>query len=219
MTCGERLAPAELKKCLQEVLGAFALGFSIITNAPCRACIKVIDYRPPANEAVRHEDRIKYSYARTFCRDFETAAQIDHLPEGPTDAPVQHNTAFSFLFEAADRRYFIGNDLPALSKQGRYLNSSIQKYGRNEGSWSLPYRSTMVWPIRRITETPVSGGAVFTGRQQIIGYLAVDNPEIKVFVERFDFEIGALLADALYMFLDRAPGLFSVTGDSKLEAR
>jgi len=200
-------SPSEVKRCLEEVLGAVAISFTILTGTPTRACIKVIKTDPPEGKAIEElppDERMKFCYARTLCRDFATAEQIGKLAEDPTSAPISHNTAFSFLFSDVLRRCFIHNDLPMAAGRGQYLNTSLNKYrAGGTDKWSLPYRSTMVWPIRRITSEPRKSpnSSIFTGSQEILGYLAVDSPLRKVFVEEHDFEVGALVADALYMFL------------------
>lgn len=58
----------------------------------------------------------------------------------------------------------------------------------------------------------------FTGTQDIIGYLAVDTMKIKAFRPEYDFDIGALLADALYIFLDRVyPAQPATNAEGKAE--
>lgn len=198
----------EIKTCLAEVLGAFATVFSIIVNAPCRTCIKVIDLIPSGGrkpEDLTEQELLAHSYARTFCRDFVTASQIGHGDLSPTEAPVRNNTAFRFLFEHVETRYFLGNNLPQMMEKGRYLNTSVHKYSTaGDSGWPLPYKAAMVWPIRVVTERALSAHGVFTGTQDIVGYLAVDTAVTNAFQGDTDFHVGALLADVLYIFLNHA---------------
>lgn len=196
---------SDIKSCLAEILGAFATAFSIIVNGPCRACVKVITLIPPDGrrpEDISENERMQHSYARTFCRDFATAEQIGHGDASPTEAPVRDNTAFRFLFEDVRVRYYLGNDLPRMMQQGQYGNTSIHKYKTvGDPTWSLPYKAAMVWPIRIITDRALSPTGLFTGQQVIIGYLAVDTIVANAFCPHVDFDVGALIADALYIFL------------------
>lgn len=193
-----------IKTCLTHILSAFCTTFAIIIGAPCRACIKVVDVVPPEGkkrEEIPLWELVHYCYARTFCRDLATHAQIGELPEERTAAPVSHNTAFRFLFDDVRKRHFLGNNLPKM--QG-YQNTSVHKYAiAGDKRWGLPYSATMVWPIRMVTSKDLGAPAVFTGQQDIIGYLAIDSIAINVFHEEIDFEVGALLADALYVFFDQ----------------
>jgi len=195
-----------VKTVLQKVLSRFAESFCVIVDAPCRTCIKVIAIIPPegkTEEDIPENERIDRSYARTFCRDEATLQEIGSLPESPTENPVPNNTAFRRLFEDAGLGCWTGNDLP---HKKTYVNTSMHKYGPVEDdSWPLPYRAAMVWPIRVITDQarPSVTPGHFTGQQDIIGYLAVDTVATNVFREYIDFHVGALLADALYIFLDR----------------
>lgn len=43
---------------------------------------------------------------------------------------------------------------------------------------------------------------MFTGNQEIIGYLTVDTLATGKFDRTFDFPIGALMADALFLFFE-----------------
>jgi hypothetical protein len=113
---------------------------------------------------------------------------------------VRDNTAFRVLDDVR-RRYFLGNNLPQMMKKGLYNNTSIHKYAGPDGKqWTLPYKATMVWPIRVITQAAQTGQGVFTGNHEIIGYLTVDTMAVNCFHEETDCDVGALLADALFMF-------------------
>lgn len=198
-----------LKTTLPEVLGAFKTAFTILINGPCRACIKVIDLDiQPGQNVPSGENIIAHAYARTFSRDFETQGELVHV-EGKTDNPVQHNTAFHFLFTDNRNRCYFCNDLEEEARLGQYENTSMIKYAGgvqqepgSRKSWSLPYRATMVWPIRRITSQASSGPGIFTGKQDLIGFLAIDTPLKNTLDMDLHFDIGAALADALYVFLD-----------------
>ena len=199
---------ARIKACLAEVLSAFATAFGTIIGAPCRTCIKVIDFIPPAGDSqasIKPNDRMQFCYARTFCRDTATQRLIGNLPENPVGAPVQQNTDFRQL-EDVNCKSFLGNNLPKMFGRGQYQNTSVNKYGGDLDSaskWSLPYKATMVWPIRVVTEAKQVGKGHFTGHQDIFGYLAVDTMVVDAFQKEVDHHVGALLADALYLFFSK----------------
>lgn len=192
-----------LTEVMARVLTSFSSAFTTILGSPCRSCIKVIRIEPPQGRELKslsHSECLEYSYARTLSRDQITAGQIGHQDRTATEAPIQGNTAFRFLFEDCRRRFFPGNNLPRMMKQGQYANTSVHKYcAQGDHDWSLPYRSTLVWPIRmKLAEAPGSGIAE---RQNLLGFLCVDAVVTDRFRPEIDFEIGALLADALYSFL------------------
>ena len=68
----------------------------------------------------------------------------------------------------------------------------------------LPYRSTIVWPIRKLVY-PQDGedGNRLNHEQDIIGYLCVDSARQKVFRNDYDTQLGAIVADSVFIFLKR----------------
>jgi hypothetical protein len=71
----------------------------------------------------------------------------------------------------------------------------------------------MVWPIRVITEVEEVSKNHFTGHQDLYGYLAVDTMLVDSFREEVDRDVGALMADALHMFLSRVDSLQDEAGN------
>ena len=112
----------------------------------------------------------------TFCRtSIETEIGGAH--------PIKHNTDFNDLYQNPSQKWFFGNHLPAMA---RYSNTSPD--------WRTKYRSTVVWPIRRLTNNP-------QGNPSLLGFLCVDSLRTKAFSEEYDYPLGAIVADALYPFL------------------
>ena len=199
---GAKWREGDIKRCLSEVLNSLAKTFSILVGADCRACVKTLAISAPEGKAVTREDAINYAHALVFCRDSATLDLMGAVRESERDTPINSNTGFRRLFESTKNRCHIANNILKLGQQ--FQTTSVNKYGG-----SLPYNSVIIWPIRVIIrEEPVPGqnhdrlGAL-TADQNILGYLIVDTLSKKGFDGTFDFEVGAIVADLLYTFLDR----------------
>lgn len=189
---------------VEKVVTSFAVAFSLITSAKCRACIKLIriDETHKDYHKLSNEEKEKVLYVETWTRD------IDSQPFQPDEEPrhwIYANTDFYQLFNVRDPRinkYFFANNLP---KMCNYNNTSFKSYGDpNEKKWALPYKSTMVWPIRRITSHEDDREEGQLGdKQDVLGYLCIDCNSRNVFNERYDTELGAIIADSLFVFLRR----------------
>lgn len=99
-------------------------------------------------------------------------------------------------------RFFIDGNL---QENHLYESTSFDLYepqewnGRKWAVWTLPYRSTMVWPIRKITGPEEKREGQLFHKQDLLGFLCVDSYARKVFDPRYDFDFGALVADNFYM--------------------
>lgn len=201
----------------------FAHAFSMITGTRCRASIKIIR---KATDKELEEAPQKYQIynlkrfnfiAQTYARDIDS-----HTSCEPLDELVKHwliiNTAFKQLMDTEQpllKRYFIDNNLPA---NADYYNTSFDIYGEPKKqkkifwdrdlhiTWPLPYRSTMIWPIRKVLEKHEDhhpDSLTKNYPQDILGFLCIDSYAKGCFYPRYDFDYGALVADSLYMFLKR----------------
>jgi hypothetical protein len=147
MEAGQRV---ELRELMQDIVDATANCFSLLTAKRCRACIVELDAYQNVNVVVR--DRI------TSTQSANTASHIHKLAD---------NTDFSSIFSGRNGcpRYFLSQNLMALWRKGKYQSSSFQVYGIPETmsvpglpfiafmtNWTLPYKSTIVWPIRHIPD-------------------------------------------------------------------
>jgi len=180
----------DCKNALSSVVTAFANAFSLVTGTHCRSCIKTIETRNISQSefnSLTPQEQIEYLYVATFCRDRASANN-----ENESDNyihPLSSNTDFLVLYnDVSERRYF-SNDI---NKEDGYQNSSHQ------ANKKLPYRSTIVWPIRKLMYAQDRQNEK---EQIILGYLCVDSARMKVFREDYDFEMGATVADALFLFL------------------
>lgn len=187
----------DCKKALEAVVTSFANAFSLTTWVHCRACIKLIEIRDKTDKAFQKltdmNERVKHLYINTFCRDANTSSLQSKKSRDMCVHPVIGNTDFSELYLDIDKRYFFNNDLLSLYN---YQNSSM-KTGEE-----LPYISTIVWPIRRVmSEQNDNTKEIFNLEQDIIGFLCIDSAKKNAFKKTYDFEMGAIVADSLFIFL------------------
>ena len=99
--------------------------------------------------------------------------------------------------------YFISNILPLLSG---YKNSSFevheqtnpptQNFVTNIMNWKLPYKSTIVVPIRPLKLTK-------NENEDIIGFLCVDSEKMFAFRKKYDCSMLKGIADGIYNTLNR----------------
>ncbi|MFH1114031.1 MAG: hypothetical protein V1792_08925 [Pseudomonadota bacterium] len=170
--------PTTVMEHIGQCLASFADVFSVLAGASCRACIKQVSCSGRAGE-----HHLRSVQVTTFCRHPSTPDPIQKLDQDY----VSDNTDYLALFRQAPGNYFYSNDL--LQEKG-YQNSHWTPERVREGKFD--YRSTIVWPIRKI----LAGGDHHTW-----GFLCVDSIRPHVFVIDLDFFIGAAVADALYVLL------------------
>ena len=195
------MSDAQLARNLQRALSDIATAFAIATRTSCRASIKVLSLVPNA-PMVGKKDIIRFLLVRTFARDTlreegDVEEQADYVSE---------NTDFVELFNDPKESCFFENDLKKRMSQGQYRNSHLPTgYNTQTDIWPLPYRSTIIWPIRRMKQTD-------SGRPEpdLLGFLCVDSAARNVFVKRYDRDLGAAFADALYMYMVQQPAAFAM---------
>lgn len=197
------------------VITSFANAFTLITGAKCRSCIKLLQLdETKVLDKLNEDEKKQVFYVKTWARDADSMLSQEIQTEGEPLHWVYENTDFTFLFETkspAKDNYFFSNDL---TDEYGYNNTSFQLYGKPEfvnvlrikkvKKWPLPYRSTIVWPIRRITDIKHDQEKdQFLAKQDAIGYLCIDSYARGVFNRRYDFHLGALVADAIFIYLRR----------------
>lgn len=187
----------------EKIVTSFATAFSLITSVRCRACIKLIrlDETQKDYASLSKDEKERILYVETWTRD------VDSNLFSPAGEEPKHwiysNTDFKQLFDAqnpATNKYFLENNLP---KKHNYQNTSFKLYGEPNEKWTLPYKSTIVWPIRRITSKYERDEEQFTDKQDVLGYLCIDSDARNVFNDRYDIHVGAIVADSLFVFLRR----------------
>jgi len=193
----------DIEQVCKAIVNRLAAAFSLITGTKCSACIKTyID--GPGEERPR---------VATLCRD-DASLEREQGPS-PLEAWIQYlqnpetvshwideNTAYRQFFgrESTPQRCYFSNDLPA---EPHYHNTSFKIYGDppepddptiREHHWPLPYKSTIVAPIGRLT---IPGN-----HYDLVGFLAVDSRSRDVFSKQYDIDLTLGVADSLFNLVD-----------------
>jgi hypothetical protein len=176
---------------VEEVLDEFANIFSLMTTTRCRACIKMIAER----------DGVMYVFA--LARDRLSAAETkkdDQKREAELLDRLESNTDFLSLFDpgSPDPGYYFSADL---TREDKYHSSSTNYWQNVRGNpneparkdWFLPYRSTIVFPIRQEAQEHMG-----ITEEKCVGFLAFDSASRRAFVRRWDVPLGKALAHAMY---------------------
>ena len=200
---GEEL-DRDLADLLADVLTAVATCFSIVTGKQCRCCIK---------ELKKDQEII------TARRDNISATQAESqrlLQDKIVKHALENNTDFYKLWyaEAGHQRAYLANNLREDFRYGLYKNSSFEVLGEPKISsflghtyvktWTLPYHSALVLPIRYISEfkppCKKDGEQSENPQWKYWGFLCVDCKSRNVFDYRYAIELGGAFADLLYSF-------------------
>lgn len=177
---------------LLAALDRMASAFRIITGRHVRVCVK--DLVIP--QTVGMPPDVRQLYVVTFARsgnDPEPAVVRERLPGHEFDWVVE-NTDFEQIWVEGAACFF-SNDL-LVSPPG-YKNSHWTAAVRESGTFD--YRSTIVWPIRKVRQGVRDGRVVRL--DDLVGFLCVDSPDSAAFDRSTDFHLGASFADALYTVL------------------
>ena len=166
---------------LQGCLDAVARAFSMVTGANCRVCIKVVGGDSPSNAYVTTACRDKIS--QDDCREKDRSEKKDHL--------ITENTDFSYLVHGK-KTFYLNGDIDGTTG---YLNTSILQYGGR-----LPYKSVIVLPIRRTYN--LSSKNETAPPPTVVGFLCIDSHSRFSFTEKYDVQMGAVIADALCPILE-----------------
>ena len=161
----------------------------------CMADIKSEDFNRKTMK-----DKVEYMNAETYCQDSETTKLLGEVME---KQPVLHNSPLNRLFMDHNKSCWFDNDLP---KNRTYENTKMEyyrrKFDKKRGEYPFPYKSMIVWPIRRVYESSSNDKENgFHEHQDILGYLSLTSPSRGVFEHRYDFDLGAAVADALFIVM------------------
>lgn len=176
------------------VLDCVATMYSMLTGTRCRATIKTI-----------YEKEGKL-YVRTLARDtdsYEHNSEKDKERSEKNQDAIEENEDFELLYSENQpgQNYFFCNNL---IQRRNYKTSSFKIYGEPKKemnfyerifckSWTLPYRSAIVWPIQQRKNRHFDFDEI-----GCIGFLAVDSESRGVFKKSWDTWLGAGVADALF---------------------
>jgi hypothetical protein len=182
---------AKLQQCLTAMAGAF----SLVTGVSCRTCIKTLGLNKDTAEGI---------FVTTLARDGISAKKCEDkdCQEGKQHWLLK-NTDFRLIFYKRIRYFFCGN----LPNENNYENTKLANgvwINKGDGSvepWPLDYKACIVWPIRYVyarSEIDESN----KNDQDLYGFLTVDSSSRNTFDRRYDVEMGAAIADALFSVLD-----------------
>lgn len=183
----------DVKSSLVQVCDHISRSFSELIGENCSVCIKGLEWA--------EENGAQTLAVETLCRDSRFSESRGAAAGGPHY--LDSNTDFKEIHRTFTP--FVANDLPGLDE---YQNTSFQAYGRTPTPswldvlpgrigeklarrlrWPLPYKSTIVAPIKD------SGTE---DHPRYVGYLCLDSKERKVFEEETHPEIVQALAVGLY---------------------
>jgi len=184
---------------LSDIVTAIADCFSAVTEQKCRCCIKALEAGTSPQQL----------FLRTVARDRLSSVYShgDNMRH-----KLDENTDFSNLWYAVPPffRGYVANDLHKLFIQGEYQNTSIKKgYRADVGpfgkvrNWPLPYVSTLVVPIRYISEflPPKEDAEKVTSHWICWGFLCIDSNHKNVFLDPDLLILAGGFADSIYSFV------------------
>ena len=179
---GAPYSESEFLKTVQCVLNATANAYGIVTGTRNRACIKILG---PATGSM---------YLKTFARDGISAMQCAEQDgqEGERHT-VLGNTDFQVVL-VDGHRYFLHNNLAKAARGGLYRNTSSAVAKEPPKN----YMATIVFPIRFMVTAPHKEGVQEQPPEAIYGVLAIDARARGSYSERYDVDMGMIVADALF---------------------
>lgn len=186
---------AQFKEHIKDSLDEISKSFAIITGSVCRTSVKEILYMASGvatkQTGTAEGDETQF-IVKTYCRN--NTYHESQSQSGATVDRVILNTDFKMIFDESNEvDYFFCNDIP---NSKHYINSHM----RDNDVTSLPYRSTIVWPIQRSTG-PDEGR-----RFDLWGFFCVDSMGVNVFNEGTDISLGAAYASTLYSVFQQVVG-------------
>lgn len=188
----------EVWETTDNVLSSIATCFNLLSGIHCCVCIKNFNTEHKTIDTFRR-DPISKEYRK---------AKKNSKEEYEREVPIQENTGFRVLVEEKEptkNRYFCCNNLPRSWRKGKYENTSFKRYGKPqkikifniqidwERRWTLPYKSTLILPIRYVNEELQA--------QHYKGFLCIDAASKNIFKPKHCFEVGGAFADILYIYL------------------
>jgi len=191
---------------IEEILTIYSDIYSIITATKCRLSIKLMDFGEIGSLTAEQLNRGENIHVFTLARDSASTREnknADAMRENEKLDRLIENTDFLSLWDLTydDTGFFSSADLRS---EKDYKSSSLSFWRtkqENPGSvairdWPLPYRSTIVWPIRQEPRAELGIADYDT-----VGFLAVDSPTPGAFDIETNAPIGTTLANGLHPIL------------------
>jgi hypothetical protein len=193
----------QLEKTIEWFVNAVAECFSVTTGHRCRCCIKaaVVNNKRKKKKSVSQK-----VIAKVICRDKKTRTLLQAAQTVQNDLQREHilssNTDFAQIWDG-NERFYVCNDILKAYANDEYINSSIDKskVKIDKGEvidWHLPYKSTLVVPIRSNFLFPKSKTE---NSYECWGFLCVDSNETNVFDSACLVELAGSFADLFFQFL------------------
>jgi hypothetical protein len=175
----ERYELSKFIQSLQNTIDPVAMAFTLVTGTKCRVAIKILG---GGNEQAL--------YVKTLCRDSQSTKNCNNkdIQEGQQHL-VSKNTDYNLILHNG-RNIFLHN---SLNDDPNYMNTS-----RNNNNEKLPYSAAIVLPIRLVVHDNINKEP----RQKVMGFLAIDSSSRNTFTEKYDVQMGATVADALFPVID-----------------
>ncbi|HEX4104988.1 MAG TPA: hypothetical protein VHX92_02030, partial [Rhizomicrobium sp.] len=171
---------------LETILDNAASLFSMVTGTTCRAALKCT--------FIDNDEVFVYAITRDTASNRYNVSTDKMRFEARADK-VKDNEDFYSVFTEG-KRWYVERDL---STKRQYKNSSFDYYGQPpvqlhwffrifdpSHGWTLPYKSTMVFPVQQ-----QESGTLSVGQGACVGFLAIDSAFRGVFKPRFDCPLGA----------------------------
>jgi hypothetical protein len=194
----------QLEQTIELFVDAVSECFSVITGHRCRCCVSEASIKNSVVEKNKRKQKKRISQkviAKVICRDTKTREstpqsnlQKEHI--------LSDNTDFTQIWDKNEHVYVCG-DIPKAYANQEYINSSIDKSkvkitnGEVVG-WHLPYKSTLVVPIRSNFLFPTTKA---DDCYECWGFLCVDSNETNVFDNPCLVELAGSFADLFFQFL------------------
>lgn len=205
---------------LQKIVDSISNCYSLLTGKQCRCTVKELKDDLSVRTVVRD----------TLSKNRMHLCQIQDKAEHHLDENTDFYNLWYSLYGCS--RYFYCDNLINFYKTSKYKNSSFKILGKPEiipilrffsfvRKWRLPYKSTIVLPIRYFSEfkPPEKPDKKLQNPQKqdyphwkFWGFLCIDCNSRKIFDNEFSPELGAAFSDILYIYLAQTNILLDKAG-------
>lgn len=178
-----------------DILDRVSITYSMLTGTHCRAAIKTV-YEKDGKLYVRTLARDTTSYESNYKTDKKRYNNNYDLIEENDDFDLLYNDesmpgeSYFFCNNLIKRRNYDTSSFKVYEEPGKELNWYDIMFCKG---WTLPYRSTIVWPIQQRKNR-----CLYFDEIGCIGFLAVDSDSRGVFNKKWDPWLGASIADTIF---------------------
>lgn len=200
---------SDTKIVLQKIVDSISNCYSLLTGKQCRCTIKELNEDLTVKTVVRD----------TISKNRMHLCHIQDKEEHHLDDNTDFYNLWYSLYGCS--RYFYCDNLINLYKTNKYKNSSFKILGKPDiipffsyfsyvKKWRLPYKSTIVLPVRYFSEFKppekpdercINPHKRDYPHWKFWGFLCIDCNSRKIFDSEFSPELGAAFSDILYIYL------------------